>query len=150
MQLLEAIKLATDKIPAPKFDREAFENYLHQRFIISSDPAINGDLRCAEIDPVGTRNQIFYIFILWLALLIAVVVNNKSIRRRLGNDPSPGDQDHYLQPLMVLLPIFKFISIFSMLMGIIACNASGTPNIAILKYNTMLYITSETIFWTIL
>jgi hypothetical protein len=124
---------------------------LHQKFIISSDPAINGDLFCAEIDPVGTRNQIFYVFILWLALVIAVVVNNKSVRRRLGTDaPSPGDQDHYLQPLMVLLPVFKFISSFSMLMGIIACNQPGAPNIAILKYNTMLYITSETIFWTVL
>jgi hypothetical protein len=130
---------------------QKFEAYLHQRFIISSDPAINGDLYCGEIDPVNTRNSVFYIFLFWLVLLVAVVANNKKVQRRLGNDhPSPGDQDHYLQPLMVLLPIFKFISMFSMLMGIVACNSPGAPNIAILKYNTMLYITSETIFWTVL
>lgn len=51
---------------------------------------------------------------------------------------------------MIILPIFKSISTFSMLMAIVACNSDGVPNVSILKYNTMLYITSETIFWTIL
>ena len=83
--------------------------------------------------------------------MVLVLCNNKDVHRRHGNDhPSPGDQDHYIQPLMVLLPIFKFISMFSILIGVVACNDTGAPNIAILKYNTMLYVTSETIFWTVL
>lgn len=49
-----------------------------------------------------------------------------------------------------MLPCFKFVSMFSMLMGVLACNSDGQLNIAILKYNTMLIITSETIFWTVL
>jgi hypothetical protein len=69
---------------------------MHQKLIISSDPGINGDLLCAEIDPIGTRNQILYLFLLWLTLMIVIAANNKSVHNRCGNGiGSPGDQDNY-------------------------------------------------------
>lgn len=83
--------------------------------------------------------------------MIMIAVNNKRVHNRYGiNDHSPGDQDNYLMPLMILFPIFKFVSMFSMLMAIMVCNSTGTPKYSILKYNTMLYAGSETIFWTFL
>ena len=49
-----------------------------------------------------------------------------------------------------MLPIFKFAYMFSTLISVLACNSTNQINIAVLKYNTMISITSETIFWTTL
>lgn len=72
--------------------RDIIEKLLHERFIISSDPALNGDLLCGEIDPKETVKQVLTLFLLWTFSLITIVVNNKCVHKKLGrNAPSPGD-----------------------------------------------------------